>query len=598
MFEEGDPATSSMDGPIELSDSGEMQSSNDDASVELDANNRRLAQAVNYMQQEGGNDSYMTFMDRVKRIHEALVKQLQLHGQNFDLRLYQQLHTLVTQAKQEYTEAIQGSWSRMEIDEDSLVDCAPPSFEEALERGGSEPASPTPAPTRKAPIRKALNPRRGERDDNVERVRNFKYGGPNNEPENWHKDFPGILPFPETFLMAHWESLKIDYDLARPKDSNTVETNVPLNHPSLKKYFNLPLYESGSRFKLPLVREELQKEVSRYGTDDHLRRAVDDFYDPDTSYDDADYAPRVFLEKFTVGTQMPPNTVSPSQVRRALASTPTQPRSSILRKASFSDAGPSSRAKNTPRSTTRTSQPVDRASPAFRRISGMVRATQAEEARIEQATAAKLSSSKPTSTTKVASHVAVSPKRGPGRPTKRIEPAANKVTPRMAFEAAIGRQRAVSGSTPYTLPSELPVTPTTQPSKAKRKASIGSQPYAEPTQNLERPIKRVRITPGKTVNFAQPLDEESESAEEVYETTSSSKKGKATAKGKGKAPVRNQPVKTVTETTSGKGKITKKTSKAAAAGKAIKNRDQAKKQVGIAAEQAGSTTRSGASYTI
>lgn len=292
-----------MTGLIETLDPDEMQSINEDASVDLEANNRRLAQAVNYMQHESGQDSFMTFMDRVQRIDEALLKQLRLQGQSFDANLYQQLRALILQAKREYREAIEGSSSRMEIDEDISLEHTPPSFEEALERGESEPGSPTPAPRRKAPIKKALKARRGGKDDNVERVRRFKYGGPDNEPENWHRDFPSILPFPETLMMAHWESLKIEYDLARPKDSKVVETNVPLNHPSLEKYFELPLYESGSRFKLPSVGEELQKEISRYGTGDRLRRVVDEFYDPNAVYVEADYAPRVFLEKFNVGTQ-------------------------------------------------------------------------------------------------------------------------------------------------------------------------------------------------------------------------------------------------------------------------------------------------------
>lgn len=295
-------ATSSMHGLVEITDS-EMQSINDNVSMDREYNDRRLAQAVNYMQQDGGPDSHMTYMDLVKRIDEALLKQLPLQGQHFNQSLYQHLQTLILQAKREYNEAIEGSSSHMEIDEEDGLDFTPPSFEEALERGGSEPGSPTPAPTRKAHIRTALTPKRAGKEDNVERVRKFKYGGSDTEPENWHKDFPPILPFPETLMMAHWESLKIDYDLNRPKDAKTVETNVPRTHPSLEKYFNLPLYESGSRFKLPAVSEDLQDEISKYGTGDRLRSVVTDFYDPNELYGNVDYAPRVFLEEFKVGKQ-------------------------------------------------------------------------------------------------------------------------------------------------------------------------------------------------------------------------------------------------------------------------------------------------------
>lgn len=104
--------------------------------------------------------------------------------------------------------------------------------------------------------------------------------------------------------MAHWESLKIDYDLSQPKDAKHTETNIPFNHPALEPYLNLPQYESGPRFKLPDVRAEFQDAISRYGTSDRLAATVEGLGGLDASGDnEKDYAPRVFLENFRVGEQ-------------------------------------------------------------------------------------------------------------------------------------------------------------------------------------------------------------------------------------------------------------------------------------------------------
>lgn len=231
----------------------------------------------------------------------------------------------------------------------------------------------------------------------------------------------------------------------------------------------------------------------------------------------------------------------------------------------------------------------------------------------------------PPLTRKVASHVAVSPKRGPGRPPKTtIEPAATvKETP--------GRRTGTLGFTPSTRPVAGPSS--VKSYTGKRKQSIGSQPYAEPKPDTETLRKRRKSTPGKTVNFVDVVDEDNDdsapgdgmnhvitSRVKFPTPESSSKKTKADAKGKGKAPAKSvvkKPVVDVSESgesehvitsrvrfdgsqtrDKGKGEVVKKTSKAAAAGQAIKKRNDAKTETKGNAVGDVRTTRSGARYTL
>lgn len=293
--------------------------------------------------------------------------------------------------------------------------------------------------------------------------------------------------------------------------------------------------------------------------------------------------------------------------------------------ASFSQASPCSRIEKTPRPQTRAPRPVGRASPPFRRISSAVRAAEAEEARIEQAAAKKFAASKPIPAHKVASHVAIPPKRGPGRPPKApVEPVA-------AVKATPSRRTGTIGLKPIASPAQAGEPSSVKSHTGKRKHSLGSQPYADPKPDTEMPRKRRKSTPGKTVNFVDLVDveEEDDSDDEVHVITSriqfptpasSSKKGKLVAKGKEKGKATSvKPVAEISESgedthvitsrvkfdgsetkDTAKGKVVKKTSKAAAAGMAVKKRAEAKGKgkAKATAIKDVRTTRSGARYTL
>jgi hypothetical protein len=288
------PAAGRVPDLIERSDSEELDSVSEGEPTQQDLNDHRLAQAANYLQQEGANDSPATFISRVNRIDVAILQSLPQQGRNYDQELYCEVHGMVRNIQREYKNAA-------EIDSTPIQ-----SEEEALYREEESPTPlPRPAPCPARPKSKALTSRRPGDEEDVEREREFRYGGPHNELENWHKDFPASLPFPETLLMAHWESLKIDYDLARSNQDTSVETIVPFDHALLKSYFELSPYESGSRFKLPPVKFATQRSVRDYGHDFQAHKIIKRFNDGQDlkEYSEKkgkDYAPRVFLDKVQI----------------------------------------------------------------------------------------------------------------------------------------------------------------------------------------------------------------------------------------------------------------------------------------------------------
>jgi hypothetical protein len=287
---------------IELPGSEEISISDGEPSQQ-EIINRQLTQALNYLQEEGGHDSPATFIDRVNRIDRALLYQLPQQGYAFDRNLYRRVCVLVHDALHDFEEAAKSEPLQLEADENMARYYDPYIDEEALYRASDSSPSPTPRAAA-ASHSEILAPRHHGSGDNVQRQREFMYGGPNNEVENWLKDYPNSLPFPDTFLMAHWESLKIDYDLSRPISDTVMETNVPFTHEQLQPYFHLDQYESGSQFKLPQVSKKDQEAISRYGTGIQIKNVLDNFYRLETTEGGVQgYAPPVFLEKFEVGNQ-------------------------------------------------------------------------------------------------------------------------------------------------------------------------------------------------------------------------------------------------------------------------------------------------------
>ncbi|KAH6333071.1 hypothetical protein HBI38_002890 [Parastagonospora nodorum] len=523
-------ATETSSSVIEISDAEEIYLVSDDDTSRKDANDRRLAQAVNYLQHEGGNDSHATYMDRVNRIDEALLNQLPHQGPMFSHELYQQVRALVIGVRRDFDNAAQqDSFDMDSHDELAYIDSPMAFEEEALYRGDSQSPTPTPAPSKRR-TSNVLAPRSLVSEEKVQRVRSFKYGG-DSEIESWHSDYPASLPFPETLMMAHWESMKIDFDINRPKDAATAETIVPLEIPQMQQYFELPLYESGSRFKLPTVSDEDQVAVNKLGTKLHLQKVVDKFFERDqTNGGKKDYVPRLFLENFNVDHQW-----APDRLRSKLNASPTKSRtfqSATTGKITLSHSSPivnDTCIRHTdydpvpPRKLTKTTAISQRASsPAFRRISKEVRresvvhpasCTEAKATPTPPTTFSTRLKSKPTPLATFSTR----PKSTPAAPAtfstrpKTTTAATTRTLSHVAIPIKKPRGRPPKNPKPVTATASSVSAIRPDPTPLKRKPSLGSQPYETPKSSIKKVLRDNKRQ--KSVVFVEApiaLEEDSE----------------------------------------------------------------------------------------
>lgn len=302
-------------------------------------NDTHLTQAINYLAKQGGDDTPITYMSRVNRIDETLVQGLPQGDHSFDKKLWRRLRGMVLAVKQDYEDTDEDT----DEEDDAGPSEKPTESRDPRSKEFSKLTTPTslrkPAPSLSTPDVK---------QDNVSREREFTYGGPGSEIEYWYRDMPPSLPFPETFRMAHWESLKIDFDLSESgkklkADGKVIETNVSFNHEALKQYDNLHHHESGSRFKLPKISTADYDAVRKMASKAQLRDEVDHFNKGDRKEQEArNYVPRTFLPRFGVGKQgqscflsmnsrktnqsiASPRGSLPSAIRKSLSTTPTRP---------------------------------------------------------------------------------------------------------------------------------------------------------------------------------------------------------------------------------------------------------------------------------
>ncbi|KAL6163201.1 hypothetical protein ACJQWK_10792 [Exserohilum turcicum] len=333
--EYNDPASGYHFDLSNSSNSEEMISISDEEQSRQVMNDRRLTQAISYLREEGGDDSPARYMKRVARINADLVQRLPQQGEDFDHTLYRHLQAAVREELAAFERARKDSHSTvLERDGVSALEHEEEISEDQLSEQHSPP--PTPALYRIDELPDNIRPkslRTGQKvEEKIQHVRQFHYGGPSNEAENWHSNFPAVLPFPETFQLAHWESLKIDFDISEPgkklkADGKVVETNISFDHPALGRYKKLSLYESGSRFKLPTPPKEIADAANRLCTEEELAKHVDSFNRGGEKEElNKDSMPRIFLEKFSVQKQN-----GPTDIRRAMNVSPTKPHKTIPR---------------------------------------------------------------------------------------------------------------------------------------------------------------------------------------------------------------------------------------------------------------------------
>ena len=96
----------SSDSSIGSSSSQTTSTSDEEPSLQ-EINDSRLIQALNYLNDEGGDDSPAKYMTRVSRINHYLVQQLPRQGNDFDTTLYQRLQAIVRKELEAFNQAAQ-----------------------------------------------------------------------------------------------------------------------------------------------------------------------------------------------------------------------------------------------------------------------------------------------------------------------------------------------------------------------------------------------------------------------------------------------------------------------------------------------------------
>ncbi|KAF9699016.1 hypothetical protein EKO04_003145 [Ascochyta lentis] len=323
-----------------LSDSEDSHYSSEDEMSERDQTDHLLRQAHHYVITEGGNDSPTTFMERIQRIDRSLLREIVKYSYECDPKLYRAVRQKVDHLQREFEDAVEADSSVYDFEEMPAYYTA--AADEGLYRMDSSPVV-AEAPSSRHKAQPATK---------NEAERTYLYGGPGNDPERWHKNYPASLPFPETIRMADWESLRIHYDLATTGNLDNKEPvtsiGVSFKDPLLAHHDNLAQYESGSRFKLPVIQPLDIAKVEKISTPEKLHEAVNAFNQGDNTTHESgeyNYAPRVFLDRLEVGYQISPqhrrphhrrssqgehidHTVVVDDVRSAVNTTPTKPRSS------------------------------------------------------------------------------------------------------------------------------------------------------------------------------------------------------------------------------------------------------------------------------
>jgi hypothetical protein len=281
----------------------DVQSGSEDDLITQKDTNPLLRKAIQYLTTHGGSDSVDMYFTRVKAIDDAILEEFRNEGYPCDPQLFRQLKSLVHAVLAEDQIPDRESSARA----DSDVSMEELYTREALNREDEEPEY-VPA-GRQAPNSAALPPRQDDRRKAEVIETQYLYGGPNNEVEEWHKEFPAALPFGETLYMQEWESMKINYDLAESAKSlytvgnPVISTNVP--YYTVEARLGTPAqYESGSRFKIPgkvwTMWDQVKK--STMGSSS-LAKRVDEFNQGGDLQEqrDRDYAPRVFLPNVSTG---------------------------------------------------------------------------------------------------------------------------------------------------------------------------------------------------------------------------------------------------------------------------------------------------------
>ena len=92
-------------GIIDLSDNAQVTSASEEEPSQREINDRRVTQAINYLNEEGGNDSPIKYTNRLARIDDELIQRLPQQQGGFDRALYESLRAMVREEVKTFQDA-------------------------------------------------------------------------------------------------------------------------------------------------------------------------------------------------------------------------------------------------------------------------------------------------------------------------------------------------------------------------------------------------------------------------------------------------------------------------------------------------------------
>lgn len=208
-------------------------------------NDSRLIQALNYLNNEGGDDSPASYIQRMLRINHYLVQRLPRQGNDFDIMLYQNLRATIREEFEAFNQAAQYApmtvLDSVDFIPESACHGSPEQFPEhhstsstrALYRRDEEPRR----SVAKRPKPRQKTPGKAQHKSEAKRV------VPSGNTKIW-PSFPTILSFPAT---------------------------------GEAEYRNLPLCGSRSQLRLPALPKEVEEEIKWWCTDEEIAKVVEVF---------------------------------------------------------------------------------------------------------------------------------------------------------------------------------------------------------------------------------------------------------------------------------------------------------------------------------
>ncbi|KAF2796099.1 hypothetical protein K505DRAFT_4564 [Melanomma pulvis-pyrius CBS 109.77] len=521
--------------PVHRSDSEDI--------ISEEVNNRRLRQAISYIATEGGSDTSALYANRVQKIDDSILQQYAERGYLFDPKLYRQLRAMVREVQTgfrrigEEDEILEDSEDVEQLEQKALLreeddlqdqpgsDLHSYASSSDANSYGSEIQDDIPYNSEyrqqkrdgKAPTGQAKPPghrptaipapvRATAAEDTGPWEMQWRYGGPKNDMEEHHKNFPASLPFGETLYMQQWESMKIHYDLkqsaARKPNDPPIFTNV--GYDKVRLPTSKTPFDSGSRFKLPEAKPEFTKWLDTQGAG-LLKSAAGSFNSGGAhdSHADNDYAPRIFLE------QLIPNP-DPQSFRSS-----ARPRSASVNaeKGVLGSTGASGTGQSP------STRPILASRDTIRHSSGQATKTFRPAGDVDEI-AAEVQTKNPSRRAADASPPKASRARTTATPEypPPVIRILDHVAPVPAVPRALGRPRkpTTPASTPTATPTPAPAPSLPATRSSKRKMSEGSKPFL--------PIKK--ISRGKTVTFSDTDEEFSDDQDSDPKHASKSRRTK------------------------------------------------------------------------